>query len=167
MRIIELIDKLFVKEKTFKEKNLKASDIKANRNTKNYLKDLDSIFAKLKSIKAQKDSQLDKAIKYMLSSEQEFKNYISDGHIEMTNNISERAIKPFVIDRKNFLFSNTQNGAESSLIFFSLQQTARANGLNPIEYIKYVIDNIGSNPSDEKLESLLPWNFKNRFPLSK
>ena len=85
----------------------------------------------------------------------------------MTNNISERAIKPFVIDRKNFLFSNTQNGAESSLIFFSLQQTARANGLNPIEYIKYVIDNIGSNPSDEKLESLLPWNFKNRFPLSK
>lgn len=167
MRIIELIDKLFVKEKTFKEKNLKALDIKANRNTKNYLKDLDSIFAKLKSIKVQKDSQLDKAIKYMLNSEREFKNYISDGHIEMTNNISERAIKPFVIDRKNFLFSNTQNGAESSLIFFSLQQTARANGLNPIEYIKYVIDNIGSNPSDEKLESLLPWNFKNRFSLSK
>ena len=85
----------------------------------------------------------------------------------MTNNISKRAIKPFVIDRKNFLFSNTQNAAENRLIFFFLQQTARANGLNPIEYIKYVIDNIGSNPSDEKLESLLPWNLKNRFPLSK
>ena len=85
----------------------------------------------------------------------------------MTNNISKRAIKPFVIDGKNFLFSNTQNAAESRLIFFSLQQTARANDLNPIEYIKYVIDNIGSNPSDEKLESILPWNLKNRFPLSK
>ena len=47
----------------------------------------------------------------------------------MINNISERAINPFIIDRKNFLFLNTQNRAQSSLVFFAIQQTARANGM--------------------------------------
>ena len=165
MKIIELMDKLFAKEKLFKSKNLKASEIKELRNSKKYLNDLNAVFNKLKSIKPQKGSALENAINYILNSEQEFKNYIKDGHIEMTNNISERAIKPFVIDRKNFLFSNTQNGAQSSLVFFAIQQTARANGVNPIDYIKYVLDNIGPNPSVETLESLLPWNFKDKFPL--
>ena len=165
MKIIELMDKLFAKEKLFKSKNLKASEIKELRNSKKYLNDLNAVFNKLKSIKPQKGSALENAINYILNSEQEFKNYIKDGHIEMTNNISERAVKPFVIDRKNFLFSNTQNGAQSSLVFFAIQQTARANGVNPIDYIKYVLDNIGPNPSIETLESLLPWNFKDKFLL--
>lgn len=52
----------------------------------------------------------------------------------MSNNISERAIKPFAIDRKNFLFAFSAEGAESSAAYFPPQQTARANGLDPEKY---------------------------------
>ena len=95
-------------------------------------------------------------------SESGFKTFLKDGHIELSNNISERAIKPFVIDRKNFLFSNTENGAESSLIFFSLQQTARANNLNPVDYLIKLINILGTtnNISKELLDNLLPWKIK-------
>ena len=63
---------------------------------------------------------------------------------------------------KNFLFSNTANGAESSLIYFSIQQTARANNLDPIKYIEKLINILGTKNTitDELLESLLPRNIK-------
>ena len=40
-------------------------------------------------------------------------NYLLDGRLEMTNNLAERSIKPFVMARKNFLFSNTPGGRKS------------------------------------------------------
>ena len=57
------------------------------------------------------------------------------GHVEMSNNISERAIKPFAIDRKNFLFAFCRDGAESSAAYFTPQQSARANGLDPEKHV--------------------------------
>ena len=59
----------------------------------------------------------------------------ANGHVEMSNNISERAIKPFAIGRKNFLFAFSRDGAESSAAYFTPQQTARANGLNPERHV--------------------------------
>ena len=81
-------------------------------------------------------------------------------------NISERAIKPFVIARKNFLFHATSHGASSSAIIFSLQQTARANLLDPEKYISKVLELIKPNMSDDELDSLLPWNIAKKFILS-
>ena len=84
----------------------------------------------------------------------------------MTNNISERAIKPFVIARKNFLFNATSHGASSSAIIFSLQQTARTNLLDPDKYITKVLELTKPNMSDDELDSLLPWNIAKEFNLS-
>ena len=64
-----------------------------------------------------------------------------DGRLEATNNLAERSIKPFVIDRKNFLFANTPKGAEGSAVIFSLIETAKESGLNPFEYLTYVLKN--------------------------
>lgn len=89
-----------------------------------------------------------------------FTNYLKDGHIEMTNNISERAVKPFVIARKNFLFSFTKNGADSSAIYFSIQQTARANGYNPGEFTEMLLNKIKPNSTDEEIDALMPWNLE-------
>ena len=83
----------------------------------------------------------------------------------MTNNISERAVKPFVIVRKNFLFSFTENGASSSSKFLSLQQTCLTNGINHEKYLIYLLKNIGNNPSEDKLNSLVPRNFLDKFGL--
>ena len=153
---------LFAKEASFKKKKYGPLKICEERNKKDYLDIVDSIFSILHNTVPEKNSALDRAFKYMLQRESGFKTFLKDGHIELSNNISERAIKPFVIDRKNFLFSNTENGAESSLIFFSLQQTARANNLNPVDYLIKLINILGTtnNISKELLDNLLPWKIK-------
>jgi len=61
-----------------------------------------------------------------------------DGRLEISNNIAERSIKPFVIDRKNFLFANTPLGATQSAVTFSIIQTAIENNLDPYRYLEYI-----------------------------
>ena len=68
--------------------------------------------------------------------------YLSDGHIPIDNNLAERGIKPFVINRKNFLFSNTEKGAEASSIYMSIIQTAKTNGLDTNKYLAYLFENL-------------------------
>lgn len=58
--------------------------------------------------------------------------------MELSNNIAERSIKPFVISRKNFLFANTPSGAASSAVIFSMIETAKANGLDPYKFLTYI-----------------------------
>ena len=96
-----------------------------------------------------------------------FNTYLRDGRVEMSNNISERAVKPFVIDRKNFLFSFTENGAGSSAMYFSLQQTARANGLDPEKYVAKAIELAAfMDPAKDDYSALLPWNLGKTYDLS-
>jgi hypothetical protein len=64
--------------------------------------------------------------------------YLEDGRIELSNS-AERSIKPFVISRKNFLFANTSNGAQSCAILFSLIETAKENHLDPCRYLTWVL----------------------------
>ena len=60
----------------------------------------------------------------------------------MDNNRSERAIKPFVIGRKNWLFANTPRGAKSSAIIYSIVETAKENGLVPFAYLTYLFEKL-------------------------
>jgi hypothetical protein len=70
-------------------------------------------------------SKLGEALTYTHNQRPYIMNYLLDGHLDASNNLAERSIKPFVIDRKNFLFANTPNGAEASAITFSIIETAR------------------------------------------
>ena len=94
--------------------------------------------------------------------------YLQDGRLEMTNNLAERTIKPFVISRKNFLFSNTANGAKASATIFSLIETAKANKLSAYDYLRWVLRkapemDLKNNP--ERAELLLPEKYDpNEFP---
>ena len=87
-------------------------------------------------------------------------NYLLDGHLDASNNIAERSIKPFVIDRKNFLFANTPNGAEASAITFSIIETAKENGLDPYQYLTYIFRTAPrlDQSKHDWAEPLLPWN---------
>lgn len=79
----------------------------------------------------------------------------------MTNNLAERTVKPFVIDRKNFLFSATDKGADASALFMSVIETAKRNGLNVFGYLSYlmlVLLSWGKTPSEEQLDSIMPWS---------
>ena len=102
-------------------------------------------------------SPLGKAIKYTLGQWPNIR-YIDDGHLSIDNNRAERAIKPLVIGRKNWLFSNTPNSADEDAMLYSVIETAEANGLILYNYmVKCMKERAKAEPD---IWLLLPWNFK-------
>ena len=100
---------------------------------------------------------LDYAIKYW----PHVMNALEDGRLPLDNNLAERGIKPFVIGRKNFLFSDTPRGAEASAGMYSAVVTAKANGLNPRKYVQWLLEEMpnAADPDDPAyLDSLMPWS---------
>jgi len=85
--------------------------------------------------------------------------YLLDGRLEISNNRAERSIKPFVNDRKNFLFANTPRSAKSSTLIFSIIETAKENGLNPYKYLTHIFKtapNLDLAEYPERIAQLLP-----------
>ena len=113
------------------------------------------MFAWANSRTAPPKSALGKAFTYLKEQWPYLTNYLKDGRLELSNNRAERSIKPFVIDRKNFLFANTPGGAQGSAVIFSLIQTAIENGLDPWRYLTWLIDNAAKGDVDAV--GLLPW----------
>ena len=98
---------------------------------------------------------LGKAIGYALGQRLWLERVLLDGRLEISNNRAERSIKPFVIGRKNWLFSNTTKGAQASSIFYSIIETAKENDLNPYAYLTHVFKTM-PNLTDGSLDDLLP-----------
>ena len=74
----------------------------------------------------------------------------------MDNNLTENAIRPFVIGRKNYLFCDSVAGAKSSANLYSLIETAKANGIEPYAYLKMIFTKLPQVSSIEEIEELLP-----------
>lgn len=105
-------------------------------------------------------SKLGRAIAYALNHEDTFKNVLLDGKLVLSNNLAERAIKTLVIGRKNWLFSQSFEGAQSSAIILSLIETAKRNNLDPEKYIEYLLDKLPNEENltdQEHLSAYLPW----------
>ena len=105
-------------------------------------------------------SALGQAITYCLNQWAKLEAFLLDGRLEIDNNRSERSIKPFVIGRKNWLFSNTPRGARASAVIYSLVETAKENGLNPYYYLHYLFEKLPNTDltNTESIDSLLPWS---------
>ena len=101
-------------------------------------------------------SAVGKAIAYSLRQWPKLIRYTENGYLSIDNNRAERAVKPFVIGRKNWLFSNAATGAQASAMMYSLVETAKANGLTPFDYLRYLLEQLPTNPED--IDYLLPWN---------
>ena len=82
--------------------------------------------------------------------------YLDNGYVEPSNNIAERTVKPFVIQRKVFQTSGSYTGARYTSKLFSIIQTARANNLDVYQYLNYLLEN--RNNSNVNIESLLPYS---------
>lgn len=102
-------------------------------------------------------SKLGEAITYCLNQWSKLNTYTQHGHLNIDNNRAERAIKPFVIGRKNWLFSQTAKGAKASAILYSIIETAKANGLTPFDYMMHLLEQVSVQNTD--IEPLLPWQF--------
>ena len=86
--------------------------------------------------------------------------YCEHGQLRISNVLAENAIRPFVVGRKNWLFSDSPEGAHASAAMFTLIETAKANDVEPYAYLQYVIERIATADTDEALDALMPWNMQ-------
>ena len=86
--------------------------------------------------------------------------YTERGDLPIDNNRCENAIRPFVMGRKAWLFSDTPAGAHASAVIYSLVQTAKANGLEPYAWLRRVLRDLPAATTVEAVEALLPWNVR-------
>ena len=110
---------------------------------------------------AAEGTALYKAQNYSLNQKQALDAVLLDGRLELTNNLAERTVKPFVMARKNFLFCDTAKGADASALCFSVIETAKRNGLDPFGYLMFLLQELpklGPDPAEEQLLPLLPWS---------
>lgn len=85
--------------------------------------------------------------------------YLEDGRCSLSNNLSENSIRPVTVGRKNWLFSDSPEGAEANSLCLTIVEMAKAYGLNLYEYIKFLLQNRpNANMSDNELAMLAPWN---------
>jgi transposase len=99
---------------------------------------------------------LGKAVNYTLRNWKRLIRYLDSACLRPDNNLAENAIRPFVLGRKNWLFSGHPNGADASAAIFSLIETAKANGLKPYEYFRFLFEKLAYAESEEDYKKLLP-----------
>jgi transposase len=157
-QLLDRINQLFVIERDLKSKSpgdrLAARNLRSRPIVEELRKWLDDIAPSVLP-----KSLFGLAVNYGRQQWSKLIRFLEDGRIEISNNLAERSIKPFVIGRKNFLFCNTPRGARASAIIYSLVESAKENKLNPHTYLNYLFEQLPNLESrdDETLDRLLPW----------
>lgn len=124
---------------------------------------LEAYLSWLETVNPLQGSKLAEAITYSINQKASLGVFLEDGHIELSNNRAENAIRPFVIGRKSWLFADTPKGAKASAVAYSIVETAKANKLNIYKYLVHIFSTMPAldfknHPS--LLEDLLPWSEK-------
>lgn len=156
---LKYISKLYKIEKQARELNLSPEQLAQKRQDEAVpiLKE----FKKWLNVTVEKvppKSLLGKAIGYTLSQWHRLILYTESGLVKPDNNAVENAIRPFVVGRKNWLFSYTPEGAAASACIYSLIETAKANGLEPYWYLKYLFENLPEAMTADDFKVLMPQN---------
>ena len=154
---LELVEQIFAEDKRLE--GLPEDEVYEQR--LKYTKPLlERYWELLGSISAVGGSSLDKAVNYSLNNKKELEAFLLDGRLELTNNRAERAVKPFVMGRKNWLFSDTNKGADASMMWYSVIESAKLNSLNVYGYLLHLLTELprlGEKPEPEQLDSYMPW----------
>lgn len=157
---IGFCNKLFKIEKTLQHLSSEERKVKRLEQEKPVL---EAFWAWVDSVKQHilPKSKISQALTYAQNQKDGLMNYLKDGNCSISNNLAENSIRPFTIGRKNWLFSGSPKGAVASANVYSIIETAKANGLNPYKYLKFIFQDLpgvrfGQYP--EFLEDYLPWN---------
>ena len=160
-QIVALIDKAAEYEREAREQVHSATQILEMR-TEKIKPLLDQTYEIINTLHPGKDSALGRAVTYALNQKEKLYLFLTHPEVEMTNNLAERTVKPYVINRKNFLFSDTEKGADASAAVMSIIETAKRNHLDVYGYLLYlltVLPEMGTNPTDDQIKSVMPWSF--------
>jgi transposase len=108
-------------------------------------------------------SPMGEAQTYITNQWQRLQVYLSDGRVPIDNNAAERAIRPWAIGRKNWMFFFSERGGQAAAVIMSFLQTCRLQGIEPWHYMKDIIARIAGHPNS-KLNELLPHVWKQAHP---
>ena len=103
-------------------------------------------------------SKLGEALGYLHNVWSRLVRYTERGDLPIDNNAAESAIRPFVVGRKAWLFSDTPAGAHASAVLYSLVETAKASNREPYAWLRYVVERLPMATTVDEVEALLPWN---------
>ena len=157
-KAFQLIERIFALESTWKDL---PPEKRLEYRQKELKPVLDAYWEHLNSFEAEEKTALYNAQRYSLNQREALDAVLLDGRLELTNNLAERSVKPFVMSRRNFLFCDTAKGATSSALCFSMIETAKANNLDPFGYLLFLLQELpklGEKPDDEQLRDYLPWS---------
>lgn len=151
-------NKLFEYERTYKEKGLSFKQIH-NRRLKDQKPVIEGFLAWIKQVNPGSNGKLKKAVTYIKNREDFLMTYLEDDRCSLSNNLSENSIRPVTVGRKNWLFSDTPDGASANALYLTIVEMAKAYGLNLYEYLKYLLEHRPNRDmADDKLAKLAPWN---------
>ena len=120
---------------------------------------LDAFWTWLSQQTPKKGTRFEKAVNYAQNQKELSMTYLEDGRCSFSNNLSENAIRPFTVGRKNWLFSDTPKGAEASAVVYTMVEMAKAHHLNIYKYLNYLLEHLPeTRMTDAELGKLAPWN---------
>lgn len=151
-------NKLFEYERSYKEKGLSHKQIK-NCRLKDQKPVVEGFLAWADSVNPGSNGRLKKALTYISNRRDILMTYLEDGRCSLSNNLSENAIRPVTVGRKNWLFSDTPEGAVANTLYLTIAAMAKAYDLNLYDYFVYLLEHRPSKSmSDEELSKFAPWD---------
>ena len=109
----------------------------------------------------EKGSCMDRAVTYIRNRKDTLMTYLEDGHCGVSNRPAEHSIRPLNLGRKNWLFSDSQEGVAASMVVYTMVEMAKVHGLHPYNYLQYLLDSRPSKDTpDAEFQDLAPWSEK-------
>ncbi len=156
---LDLIARLYGVEKALKELDPDARHAQRQIKAKPILDEIHAWLAQARP-EVPPSTLTGKALTYLHNQWPKLIGYLDDGRLEIDNNRCERAIRPFVIGRRNWLFADTPAGAHASANLYSLIETAKANGHEPYRYLRHLFTELPAASRKEDIDALLPTRLK-------
>ena len=153
-------DKLFEIERQIAELSVQEKKDKREELSKSILKEFFTWVNTTLNTKIVVNNKLKKSLVYAQNQQKELSEFLNDGRIPLSNSLAERAIRPFAVHRKNWLFADTPDGAKANATMYSLIESAKLNKLKIYNYMKYLLEELPQleNLNDDSLEKYLPWS---------
>ncbi|EEQ57490.1 IS66 family element, transposase [Clostridiales bacterium 1_7_47FAA] len=160
-------NKLFEYERSYKAKGLSYAQV-YKRRQKDAKPVVEGFMRWLDGQHPEKGSRMDRAVTYIRNRKDTLMTYLEDGRCSLSNNPSENSLRPVTLGRKNWLFSDSQDGADASMVVYTMVEMAKAHGLHPYNYLKYLLDSRpGTDTTDAELKDPAPWSEKARIECNK
>lgn len=158
---VKWIGLLYTLEANLKARGASLEEIAAERRAK-ALPIMDAMEKWMEQVHTQctPADSMGKALDYAYKLWPRLRRYAIDGRYGIDNNPVERSQRPSVMGRKNYLFSKSDSGAVDNAIFYSLIESCDVVGVDPLQWLTFVLTNIREDDPPERIRQLLPFYYK-------